>query len=426
MAAWPSSVATCRRSVASFQSFNDPLFDGGRVAFLATLGGVPKAASHAVLSDAPTGTLAVIARTGEAAPSDDGAKFKSFAAVGLEGKSVGFLATLASSKNTDVGLWATDDTYPLTLLLREGQTIGSKTIKTLVSFKVGNGSPGQSRGWLLAPAAGTQGLALVIFTDKTQAVVVAGIDGTVAVLSQSGPGGAGGPDIANATFASYGVPALNAAGHSAFLGTLTIGAGGATKANARGVFADFGDPLYTPVERLGEMAGATGSTFNSFKDPVLASDDSLAFYATIKGGGVKGNRVKTLWAQGPGGALALAGQAGTIATDTAGQWKDFTSLAMIAGHGPLFSATLVPGKGGVKASTAAGVWGADADGIQHLFFRTGQTIADKQLRSFKLLNATSGSVGVTRSFNDAGQVAWLATFTDKTTAIISTDPPPVP
>ena len=47
----------------------------------------------------------------------------------------------------------------------------------------------------------------------------------------------------------------------------------------------------------------------------------------------------------------------------------------------------------------------------------------KTLKSFTLLKTAVGSVGVTRSFNNAGQLVWLATFTDRTTALITTDIP---
>ena len=40
-----------------------------------------------------------------------------------------------------------------------------------------------------------------------------------------------------------------------------------------------------------------------------------------------------------------------------------------------------------------------------------------------MLTATPGSLGSTRSFNDAGQIAWLATFADKSTAIVVTAAP---
>jgi hypothetical protein len=40
-----------------------------------------------------------------------------------------------------------------------------------------------------------------------------------------------------------------------------------------------------------------------------------------------------------------------------------------------------------------------------------------------VLSAVAGSTGVTRSFNSVGTVVWLATFTDNTTAIVTTEIP---
>lgn len=84
---------------------------------------------------------------------------------------------------------------------------------------------------------------------------------------------------------------------------------------------------------------------------------------------------------------------------------------------------MVSGKGGVKSSTAAGVWAMGSSGALGLLFRTGDTLDGKKLKSFTLLNATPGALGSTRSFNSAGQVGWRATFTDKSTAIVRTDVP---
>ena len=82
----------------------------------------------------------------------------------------------------------------------------------------------------------------------------------------------------------------------------------------------------------------------------------------------------------------------------------------------------VPGKGGVKATNATGVWAMDFTHDMRLLFRTGDTIGGKTVKSFALLKATVGNMGVTRSFNNS-QVVWLATFTDKSTAIITTEVP---
>lgn len=56
-------------------------------------------------------------------------------------------------------------------------------------------------------------------------------------------------------------------------------------------------------------------------------------------------------------------------------------------------------------------------------FVTGDIVNGKKLAKFALLKATVGNLGVTRSFNNAAQVVWLATFTDKTSAIIVTEVP---
>jgi hypothetical protein len=47
----------------------------------------------------------------------------------------------------------------------------------------------------------------------------------------------------------------------------------------------------------------------------------------------------------------------------------------------------------------------------------------KKLANFKLLDALPGSFGSRRSYNSTGSVAVLATFTDKTQALLRVDIP---
>ncbi|MEQ1862707.1 MAG: choice-of-anchor Q domain-containing protein [Chthoniobacteraceae bacterium] len=182
---------------------------------------------------------------------------------------------------------------------------------------------------------------------------------------------------------------------------------------AGGVFLSNGAAGYTPLARVGDPAGTTGAKFSLLKDPVLAHDGGLAFPATIS---ARGPAKATLWWKPPGQPLALLAQGGAPATEVPGaKWKAFTSLAIAAGRGPIFAATL--------STRASGVWASDFTGTMRLLFRTGSPVAvgGKTVKSFKLLSATVGSTGVTRSFNDTAQVVWLATFADKTTAIVRTD-----
>lgn len=428
---------------AKYKSFNDPVISGGKVVCIATLTGIPKPPASVVVSDLnATGTLDVIARAGDVATLADGtqpfggAKFKSFKAAAINGGSVavfaqltGGTAPLATTSANDYGLWVKDATNPLTLVLREGQMIDTRKIKTLIAFAPGIGSPGQGRGWLTQPH-GPALLALALFTDKSQAVISATGGGGATVLTETGKTGVnGGPDISGATFASYSFPATNNT-VTTFLASMTVGAGGVTKADARGVFLSAGTGAYTPIARVGSPAGATGANFSLLKDPVLASNEGIAFPATLKATKtVKGPATTTLWWKPPGEALKLLAQGGAITVgDIANaQWKSFTSLAIAGGgRGPIFAATLVPKKGDVTAATASGVWATDFTDTTRLLFRTGvpnAIITGKTLKSFTLLKATVGNAGVTRSFNDAAQVVWLATFTDKTTAIITTEVP---
>ncbi len=415
-------------SNATFRTLSDPVIESGRVGFLATLGGVPKASASAVVSDAPSGVLAVIARTGEAAPGADGATFKTFKAISVQDDSVAIFAQLKAAAASDLGLWLQDATHPLALVLREGQVVNNRTIKTLVAFTAGSGSPGAGRGWHVIGGGQPHVLALAKFTDRTQAVLGATRDGTVTVFSQSGPGGAGGPTIADATFASYGVPAVSSSGRAAFLGTLTTGAGGVTKANARGVFVSLSGSLFTPILRVGDVVSSGGAAVGALKDPVFSLDNTLAFAATLKGGGFKGDATKTIFWRKSTGSLDLLAQGGAgnrVVPDLPdAQFKTFTSLAVAPNRGPLFTATLIPGKGGVVRTSASGLWAMDFTGQLRLIFRVGDPVGGKTVKSFTLLKAARGSTGVARSFNGIGHVVWLATFKeDKSQAIVVSDVP---
>ena len=380
---------------AEWRSFSDPVVDAGKVVCIAKLS---TGASAVVRGDA--NGFEKIARTGETE------KFKSFKSVAIAGGSVGFLAQHTAPEAGDLALWLKDGAGPLTQVLREGDALLGTKIKTLVSFAAGAGSPGQGRGWVQAAGgANPQALALAKLADGSQTFVKAYI-GAFGDFAHTGT-----------DFASIGLPAVTENYHSAFLGSSSLG-GTITQANARAIFADFtGGGTYAPLVRVGDAA-VQGANFSVLRDPVLAEDDGIAFPATIKGGTVKGPAMRTLWWKPAGQPLALLAQGGADAAEAPGaKWKAFKSLAIAAGRGPIFTATLTPGRG------AAGAWACDFTGALRLLFRTGDVIGGRTVKSFTLLKASVGSKGVTRSFNDNAQVVWLAGFTDGTTAIMTTEVP---
>ena len=418
------------------------------VAKLTTLGAMPSGsvAGSVIVGNLTGAALEKIARSGAAAVGVGGATFKSFKAATVQSVAgsprVAFLAQLATGSGTpkvsaanDLGLWYHEPNNPL-FVVRESDVVAGRTIKTLVAFQPGNGSPGQGRGTLIGQSTQPNGdphvTALAFFADKTQGIITQNIDNGPPSLALSLSGDAATGVDNGATFTSYSVPARNRAETTAFLAKLTIGAG-VTKADSSGIFTGpDGGGKFETVVRVGDDA-VDGGKFSLLKDPVLSDDGDIAFPATIKGGTVKGAAATTLWWKPAGGALTLLAQGGGangVPNDlpTGAQWKAFTSLAIAGGgRGPIFTATLVANQGGATSKNASGVWAMDFAGKLRTLFRTNDSITingtPKTLKSFTLLKATVGSLGVTRSFNNAAQVTWLGTFTDTTTAIITTEVP---
>ena len=429
---------------SKYTAFTDPVIDGGQLVCIASLaGGTPKPPAKAVVTTFSTQAqpgLSVVTALGRVAPDQDGndlvgaPSFSAFRAVDVRGGTIAIFAQVAggfgvfkASAANDVGLWIKSNVQPLRQVLREGQMIGSRKVATLSSFSVGALSGGQGRGWLTKPV-GTLGavLALVTFTDKTQAIVSAEAGVPPTLFSTAGAlGTAGGPDLTGASFTSYGFPAANDSDTSTFLASLKTGVAGVTASNARGVFLSHPNGSYTTLARVGLPSGVLGSTFSLLRDPVLSEDNGVAFLATLKGGTARGLATTTLWWKPGGEPLRVLAQGGAEAPDVPGsQWKAFTNLGVTGlGRGPVFAASLVVGPGGVTSSTDTGVWSTDFTGRPRLLFREGDTVNGKRLTAFNLLRSTTGNLGITRSLNDRLQVTWIATFSDRTTALMTTEIP---
>jgi hypothetical protein len=307
-----------------------------------------------------------------------------------------------------------------------------KTVDSFISFMPGNGSPGQGRGWYSENISSGQFMpSVTTFTDKSKAIVLSFFGDALTIAQTGQTGTLLAPPLPGASYASFGLPAMNDELHGVFSARMTPGAGGVTKADATGIFTAayiIGSGLapHELLARIGSPAGSTGTKFAAFKDPIIAANGGIAFPATLKPSAtVKGLATKTLWRRPAGQSLALLAQGGARPgpdLPATAQWKSFTSLA-IADRGPIFAATLVPGKGGVTPATASGVWACDFTGNPRVLFRTGDIINGKKLAKYTLLKTTVGNAGVTRSFNNVSQVVWLASFTDKSSAIITTEVP---
>ena len=88
---------------------------------------------------------------------------------------------------------------------------------------------------------------------------------------------------------------------------------------------------------------------------------------------------------------------------------------------PAFVATA---KSTAPKATFTGLWAEDKTGTLKLAFRTGQTVTfasgGKPVTSFTVLGPVLGALGQSSSANFYGGFAILATFTDKSTGIVTT------
>ena len=417
---------------AKYVRFTDPVVDRGKVLCIAKLSN----GASAVVSNFTGAALEKIALTGEVAAIAGGGdgKYKSFKTVALRGGSLCILGKLTggtganriTAANDDI-VWVRDSGAALLSVWRDGLDFGNGVKNSFVTFQPGIGSPGQGR-WFSHSDRGFV-LTLNTLTDKSKAIYASSTNGDILFASTGEVGTNAAPALAGASFASFRYPAMNDALQTTFFATMKVGAGGVTKANASGIFlgdADFVSGSLAPYELIARIGTGTGfdtGVFTKLSDPVLSQNGGVAFTATQKGTGIKGLTTKTLWWKPAGQELGLLALGGNPAGDVPdSQWKSFDSLA-ITDRGPLFAATLVAGKGGVTSKTASGVWACDFTGNPRKLFRLGDTINGKKLAKFTLLKVTVGNLGVTRSFNNAAQVVWLAEFTDKSSAIIVTEVP---
>jgi len=221
-----------------------------------------------------------------------------------------------------------------------------------------------------------------------------------------------------ATFKSFGLPAIAEDGGLAFLSTFSTG--------NTAIMA--GNPLRL-VAMKGAPAPGTDARFASFKDPVPGSGGHVAFLATINGGTSTSTSNQGVWTN-IGGDLELVALEGAQPAGVPGaQWKTFESVALPSGYegGPIILATMVAGVGEVTSASDTGLWGVDTAGYLHLLIREGADInvegTTKTVRSFSVLSSTSGSPGVTRSFNARNEIVYRATFTDASTALVKVQVP---
>lgn len=169
---------------ATFKDFQSPVAGLGpngerTTAFAANIRGATTA-NDTGLWVSRNGTLELLAREGSEPTGAAGTHWKKFDSLTvIEGRGPAFTAKLAAGsipveQGNDRGLWVSDSTGELRLLLREGDTVAGKTLRSFSLLQPLAGSPSQRRSWTTGDPTATL-IYLATFTDATTAVVTVSI-----------------------------------------------------------------------------------------------------------------------------------------------------------------------------------------------------------------------------------------------------------
>jgi hypothetical protein len=164
----------------TFASFEEPVMasDHASIAFTARMAGSNvNAANNKVVWWSPndTGELIPLAQTGDqAAECEEGTRWSRFVSLAIPGGNTGplLLATLGKgdghvNATNDCGLWGVDSSGALRLLLREGDEIEGKPVK---SFNVLEAVPG-SKGVTRSFNSNARVVLRITFTDSSSAIL---------------------------------------------------------------------------------------------------------------------------------------------------------------------------------------------------------------------------------------------------------------
>ncbi len=422
----------------TFKSFLDPvLAPGGAIAFSAHLqgGGVKATDDGGVWTNAFTGTLELALREGSEVPGLDGAKLKSVTSLSLRDGELLALLTLAPEKDM---VTTGDDTVLVRLtgaatgavLLREGRALPGlafSRIKTMSVLSPALSAPGHGR-WHGDGAV----VAKVALTDGRTLLVKIAADGVVTrLLSTTDPAT---PVDVRARWHTFRLPAMGSAGAEFVLAAALQPQSGIVSASDDNVLLHSQAGVAWRVfaregERTPISATADAPRYASFFDPVVNAAGQVAFLATLNGATVQAGNKCGLFG-GPTDQLRLVARLGDPAPDESGTatgavWSKVLSHALPSGPdaGVVFLAETSGGD--TTATNKLALWAGDSNGMLRRLVRTGLPVVDggPAVTKLTLLTAVPGVFGATRSFNASGSLAVLATFADKSQALLRLDLP---
>ena len=314
-------------SFLNFTFVRPTLNDAGQAGFFARLGGSGvTSANDAGLYRGDGVTLVRLAREGQSAPNGPGA-FDSFPSDPLAfngAGQAGFFARLGGSDVTPqntTGLYRSDG-LTLVQIVRAGQ-IAPDGPGVFTGFSI-NSSTGFPNKPLALNEAGQVGFAADFGGSGVASSNNTGLyRGDGATLVQIARKGQESPAGSRVNFASFGTPALNEVGQTAFAANLD-GPGNVSSTTNSGIYRGDGAML-VQIAREGQIAPGGSSVFRDLGNPVLNSSGQAAFNAFLGDSGANSSNGRGIY-RGDGTTLVQIAREGQAAPS--GPGVNFSSLQL--------------------------------------------------------------------------------------------------
>jgi uncharacterized delta-60 repeat protein len=366
-----------------------------------------------------------------------GVTIKKFLQIDGQGSTTFVLAEMQGTGITPtnkLALCAVTGAGAVKIVASKGQsvTIGASTqaVSTLGTFVASKGTLAANRWRVDDTHFGIR----VTFPDKQKQQAIFAVPSTASssadwtLLTKSGPVG-NITGLTGNTVASFGLPGFGDTSVAQVV-NLTKGLGDATAKNNVGLIA--GNPTngfrllarkdFDAPDATGRIM--VGVYYSAISDPVGGAGGATAFTGVLAGTGVTPKNKSGIWFAANGVNSKLLARTGDLAPG-GGRWSEFTSLALPtdAARGPIFLGKLTPSAVDlVTAKNNVRLWAVDSTGGLQLIFRTGQDAiangATKQVKSFIALAPAATSLGAASSYDNHGNIAILATFTDGAQALL--------
>jgi hypothetical protein len=410
---------------------NHILNNSGQSAFASPLAGsgVHSSNDHGIWLGTPT-NLALVARKGDqAAGAPAGVNYADFVLLNAtkilelnDAGQVAFGASLTGSGVTSVndsGIWFGTPTN-LTLAAREGdQAPGTPTG---IQFAAVNLTPpALNNAGHVAFSGSLTGSG--VNTSNDTAIWSSGT-GLLTLVAREGDPAAGTPPGVN--FGGLARrPALNSVGQTAFIGDL-VGAG-VDAGNDTGMWRGNSGNLTLLAREGSQVPGQpSGVIFTqiAFRSPMLNNTGQVAF---LEGGGQADQNV---WLETPGGFSLVA----SVGDQAPGMPPgiNFTDIHQNSLRlNDLGQVVFLASTGGGASPIPNGIWATDIDGVLQLVVRIGDSleVAPGDFRTISqlfIVDESPNFFGTRSAFNNLGQIAFTASFTDGSQGVFVTNLVAVP